>query len=518
MKLANLCLVATALAACHCAHESRVTSVRRDVHEPGPEVPPPAGAISVKSFGAKGDGATDDRAAFQAALDAAASGNAELYVPPGTYVIDAQPRALFGLAIRGTVHLRGAGQDRTVLQQAAGAHPSARLINVSGDRVVIEDLTLDGNRAAQQPGEQRHGLFITDTGELEVRRVTARNFTGDGFYLYHNASGSRFTQVVATGNGRNGLTLGGMVNHTEILDSKFVGNTAQQVDSEPGGNNVVSNTTITGSLLDNAGASKDYALTCSGTGGAKGHDWTVTHNTINGPIFIVWADHVTIADNTGTNVAPKSFITINRSSSDITIRHNKLVQAQRDAAFQAGVYVVGTKGSSPERILITDNDIETTFERGYGVRATGATSIEITGNRLRGAGRPAAGFAGIYLRATLLDRDFRSAVMRGNTIRNFGELGVSVVGNGAAKLLSVDVSNNTFEDDSAVPSMTTAISLDDGSGAAQKVQVDGNTFKRGVRDRVINYPAHAIREGRGDADDRDGPAPAPEVRDHRDPR
>ena len=509
MKIANLSLAAIALAACHCSHDARVTSVAREpaaVAPAGLEVPPAAGAVSVKAFGAKGDGATDDRAAFQAAFDAAASGNAELYVPPGTYVIAAPPRALFALALRGTVHLRGAGQDRTVLQQAAGAGPSVRLINVSGDRIVIEDLTIDGNRAAQQPNEQRHGLFITETGELEVRRVTARNFTGDGFYLYHNASGSRFTKVVATGNGRNGLTLGGMVNHTEILDSRFVGNAAQQVDSEPGGTNIVSNTRITGSLLDSAGASKDYALTCSGTGGAKGHDWTVTHNTINGPIFIVWADHVTIADNTGTNTTPKSFITVDRSSSDIEIRHNKLIQAQRDAPFQAGVYVVGTQGSSPERVLITDNDIETTYERGYGVRATGAISVEITNNRLRGAGRPAAGFAGIYLRATLPDRDFRSAVMRGNTIRNFGALGVSVVGNGAAKLLSVDVSNNTFEDDSAVPTMTTAISLDDGTGAVQHAQVLDNTFRGGVRERVINYP----RGMRG------GDELTPEIRDHRD--
>ena len=59
--------------------------------------------------------------------------------------------------------------------------------------------------------------------------------------------------------------------------------------------------------------------------------------------------------------------------------------------------------------------------------------------------------------------------------------------------------------------MTTAISLDDGTGAAQQVQVDGNQFKRGVRDRVINYPAHAIRHGRDGGADHDGPAT--EVRD-----
>jgi hypothetical protein len=469
-------------------------------------VPAQPGALSVAAFGAKGDGTTDDREAFQRAIDAAVSGGGELYVPAGTYVIAAPPGAVYALVIRGTLHLRGAGQDHAILQLAGRAGRSVRLLSVSGNGGEIEDLTLDGNQAAQNPDEQRHGMFITQAGALRVQRVTARNFTGDGFYLYHGASGSRFEHVTAVGNGRNGLTLGGMVDHTGIADSQFIGNRAQQVDSEPGGSNVVSFTTITGSLLDGRGASHDYVLTCSGTGTAMGHDWTVAHNTLNGPVFIVWAEHVAITDNAGTNLAPKSFITVNRSSSDIAIRGNKLKQAQQQAQQQAGIYIVGTKGSSPDRVVIADNDIETTFERSYGVRATGAISVEITHNVLRGAGRPAPGYAGIYLRATLIDRDFKTAVMRGNTIRNFGERGVSVVGNGTAKLLSVDVSDNTFEDDSAVPTMTTAISLDDGSGAAQEVQVARNKFKGGVRERVINIPPRAIRHGDTDGDT--------EVRDH----
>lgn len=43
------------------------------------------GAVSVKAFGAAGDGSTDDTAAFQAAVDAA--GNGTVVVPPGVYRI-----------------------------------------------------------------------------------------------------------------------------------------------------------------------------------------------------------------------------------------------------------------------------------------------------------------------------------------------------------------------------------------------------------------------------------------------
>src|SRR5690242_15377231 len=41
--------------------------------------------LNVRSFGAKGDGKTDDTAAFQAALDEAAKTNGTVFVPDGVY-------------------------------------------------------------------------------------------------------------------------------------------------------------------------------------------------------------------------------------------------------------------------------------------------------------------------------------------------------------------------------------------------------------------------------------------------
>ncbi|MGL5515007.1 MAG: glycosyl hydrolase family 28-related protein, partial [Sporomusa sp.] len=46
-------------------------------------------AVNVKSFGAKGDGQTNDTAAIQTAVDAAAAGNSKVLVPDGVYMVDA---------------------------------------------------------------------------------------------------------------------------------------------------------------------------------------------------------------------------------------------------------------------------------------------------------------------------------------------------------------------------------------------------------------------------------------------
>lgn len=101
---------------------------------PGPGLAPGA-YISVKDFGAKGDGVTDDTAAFNAA-SAAAPVAAEIYVPSGTYILD-------GAVLKYGQTLRGPG----TLKWKSGVSGTTPMITVeSGGRLV--DLTIDGNKTA----------------------------------------------------------------------------------------------------------------------------------------------------------------------------------------------------------------------------------------------------------------------------------------------------------------------------------------------------------------------------------
>ena len=156
--------------------------------------------------------------------------------------------------------------------------------------------------------------------------------------------------------------------------------------------------------------------------------------------------------------------------------------------------MVGTgTGHLPERVTIANNTVIVAHPTAWAIRVQGAISVLINGNTLRGPGLPSTYGAGIYLRATMLDNSFRSAIVTNNSISNFGHYGILVAGNvtsaGSASLLSLVISENVFDDDSSTPTMTTGIKLDDGSSIAKKVTLIGNTFIGGIVNQVTNFPS-----------------------------
>jgi hypothetical protein len=89
--------------------------------------------ISVKDFGAVGNGVTDDASAFAAAIAAVATTGQAIYVPAGTYII--------GSALTSTGHLNMFGDgDRSVLD-FSGATIGGSCITVSGSLTQIQNIT-----------------------------------------------------------------------------------------------------------------------------------------------------------------------------------------------------------------------------------------------------------------------------------------------------------------------------------------------------------------------------------------
>lgn len=117
--------------------------------------------VSVKDFGAKGDGSNDDTAEIQAALDAAA-GKSKVLLPEGTYMISGT------INIPSNSHFIGEGKS-SVIKGIATTGRDTTLVRtgrrgVKREHIVIEDMTLDFNTARHSvSGGERLTDTIDDT-------------------------------------------------------------------------------------------------------------------------------------------------------------------------------------------------------------------------------------------------------------------------------------------------------------------------------------------------------------------
>jgi len=105
------------------------------------------GALSVRQFGAKGDGATDDTSAINAAVTVSVALGLNLYFPGGAYLSSGIP-ALAG------VRLIGDGPTKTVIKLKSGTN--AGLVTSAStniDDVYISGITFDGNSAGNTSGD-----------------------------------------------------------------------------------------------------------------------------------------------------------------------------------------------------------------------------------------------------------------------------------------------------------------------------------------------------------------------------
>jgi hypothetical protein len=422
--------------------------------------------LNARDFGAVGDGAANDRPALQAALDAGTGG--EVFVPAGVYLVD-KSAGFWCLDVPAGTTVRG--EPGTVLKQTAGIPGAVRLLHIGAGGVVLDTLTLDGNKSAQSPDEHRAGVFAQNAPGLVIRNVTARGFTGDGFYIYVGANDVLIDGCTSMGNDRNGITFGGGTTGGLVVNSTFAGSKSQQFDSEPVGT-AVDGLTIRGCAFDTGGATDQYVLTISGgSSTAISRGWLVEDCAINGAVNVVWASGIRIRRCHGANATPTAW-RVYRTCDDITICDNQLTATGVTAHGFGLLCVVGTGEGSPRRVRILRNELAVVGAIADVIHCEGAGSVEICDNTLSGPGLISA-VPAITLRATMTAHPFTSAVIRRNEIRGCGRQGIQVWGNGAAPLEFLDVSDNVF--DGAGGTMTAAMSLNyDSAGAAKHVQVRGN--------------------------------------------
>ena len=180
---------------------------------------PPDGSpwISVSTFGARGDGRTDDTHAIRNAIGAASGSGQTLFFPKGTYMISS--------TIQATAHglrIEGAGPNHTSIVAAARMD---RMLYLRGSNIVITRMAFNGAGKAKYAihafhlnspgarlgfltayGARSHGSFLDHSQLLEVTHCVSEDNGGDGFYVTDcNAAVIRFCR--SRGNKGRGFTI-----------------------------------------------------------------------------------------------------------------------------------------------------------------------------------------------------------------------------------------------------------------------------------------------------------------------
>jgi len=136
--------------------------------------------ISVKDFGAVGDGVADDTAAIQNAVNA----STQVYFPAGIYKCDGI------VTLDANSNLFGAGRGATRIVRNGLNSPSVGVLYAQSassttfiDNITIRDMTLDGQVATLGFSEFRHLVSLNGVRNVVIECVDFVGFRGDGLLI-----------------------------------------------------------------------------------------------------------------------------------------------------------------------------------------------------------------------------------------------------------------------------------------------------------------------------------------------
>ncbi|MCC6791580.1 MAG: right-handed parallel beta-helix repeat-containing protein, partial [Thermomicrobiales bacterium] len=403
-------------------------SVEGDLQAPGYAT----ATFDVRTYGAVGNGSTDDAAAFDRAVSAAAAaGGGVVTVPSGTFIIGSSVK------MRSYVTLRGQGSSSVLkLRNGANVHVIRSAAGTASNpvsNVGVENLYVDGNKANQSDNTEAYGIGMVAVNDSWVSGITVVNTVRSGIYLAgsrNTVSGCSVSGVGLSGSiiGRSGIVFDndgvnfpvscfaqnnsvsnvrehGIKVYTggtgTVFESNTVSNNGDRgiyVMAASGvtvSNNVVSGSGTTGILIGGGGGqgSPNCVVSGNSVSGCVSHGillWgssgvtvhgnnTVKNNRQNG-IYLVDSPKATISgNNISGNGANGGIVLYNASYSTIS---------SNSALGNAGAGIIFWDDGSPSiDCKVSKNTCSDggAGKQGYGVRSlNGTRNLTVTDNDLRG--------------------------------------------------------------------------------------------------------------------------------------
>ncbi|WP_349745969.1 M10 family metallopeptidase C-terminal domain-containing protein [Pseudomonas frederiksbergensis] len=287
--------------------------------------------FNVQNFGAKGDGITDDTAAIQRAIDAAAAaGGGQVYVPTGTYIVSGGVEPSDGcLMLKSNVYLYGDGMGATTVKVADGSDTKITGVirSAYGEETHdfgVSNLTIDGNRDNTTgkidgwfngyiPGQAGYDSNVTldsveikdcsgygfDPHEQTVNMVIKNSVShGNGLdgFVADFLSNSTFENNVAYDNDRHGFNIVTSTHDFTLTNNVAYNNGGNGIVVQRGSENIPSpsNITITGGEVYGNGA-EGVLIKMSSEVTVSGVD---IHDNTSAGVRIYGSNHVELIDNT----------------------------------------------------------------------------------------------------------------------------------------------------------------------------------------------------------------------------
>jgi Pectate lyase superfamily protein len=397
----------------------------------------------------KCDGASDDTAAIQAAINDAASHHEKLVLPAGTCITSATP-----ISLPDDLILTGAGKSSTIIRRKDHTDAKTNMFTLVGKTgsMTISDLTIDYNKDRQTTGSDTIGTSAATISNFTLKHTRLINAWACAV-MFRYPPGVFLTNILIAdndfdSNGRgydlqtdiyNGdlaivppVGLHVLNNHVTNTHGSFLMN---GTGGNPSGARQV---VVTGNTLENV-TGFGLALGGGGPGMAGGTDFVARDNTFK-------------MSTTRENVIDAAYW------SDVIIDHNYMESGTCNAS-------CGAVGDAPpaNRVTVTNNTIIASLAAATNnCIALGGSDDVITGNTCSDAGG-----AGIVL--TGLPDTAHGSLIADNVVKNCNRArlgdraGIALYLPPGGKMSDVTIRGNHVYDDQPHHTQLTGISVGSGS-------------------------------------------------------